>query len=248
MPRNPNQMTQGPGTSGGSSLPAQPSAVAPPISVPGPANPPPGAATLGVPPATNPGAAALGVPPVGANDSRVISFDEETYICKPNDTLASICRDRYHSDQYAQALLLFNRSHPMSAPGIRSEPPVLQAGQPVYIPPLEILQKRYPAGSIPNAPSPSPGGSQGGLLPGPAPSNPPVAFNQLNPAGTAPAAPVSRGRDWLYTVQTRPETFYDIAKRELGNGDRWSDIYRLNPAFAPGEPLQVGTTLRMPPQ
>jgi hypothetical protein len=248
MPHNPNQVAQGPGPSGGSPLAAQPSAVAPPISLPGPGNPAPGAATLGLPPATNPGATALGVPAVGANDSRVISFDEETYICKPNDTLASICRDRYHDDRYAQALLLFNRSHPMSAPGIRSEPPVLQAGQPVYIPPAEILQKRYPPGSIPSQPA-SPAGVQGGPLPGPAaPSNPSVGFTPPNPVGALPAAPVSRGRDWFYTVQTRPETFYDIAKRELGNGDRWSDISRLNPSFAPGEPLQVGTTLRMPPQ
>ena len=72
-----------------------PSAVAPPIPVSVPGNPAPGAAALGVPAATNPGAAALGVPAMGANDPRVISFDEETYICKPNDTLASICRSGF---------------------------------------------------------------------------------------------------------------------------------------------------------
>jgi hypothetical protein len=186
---------------------------------------------------------------VGANDPRVVSFDEETYICKPNDTLASICRDRYHGEQYAQALLLFNRSHPMPAAGIRSEPPVLQAGQPVYIPPLEILQKRYPQGSIPSATPPASGGPQGGPITGPASSSiPPVGLTPPTPTGALPAAPVSRGREWLYTVQAKPETFYEIAKREFGNGDRWADIYRLNQSFPPSEPLQVGTVLRMPGQ
>lgn len=237
MPRNPDVVVQGPGST--PPLAAPPVAVSPPITVPVPGNP-------------APGAAALSVPPAGANDSRVISFDEETYICKPNDTLAGICRERYHSEQYVQALTLFNRSHPMAAAGIRSDPPVLQAGQPVYIPPAEILQKRCPAGANGgpiNPPTSFPSGPQGGTMPTPtAPSNPQVGLIPPTPPGPTTGVPAARGREWLYTVQSKPETFYEIAKRELGNGDRWSDIWRLNQSFAAGDSLLVGTVLRMPPQ
>ena len=45
---------------------------------------------------------------------RVVSFDEETYPCKPGDTFRSISQQYYHSDKYERALLMFNRNHPLA--------------------------------------------------------------------------------------------------------------------------------------
>jgi hypothetical protein len=38
----------------------------------------------------------------------------------------------------------------------------------------------------------------------------------------------------------------EIALRTLDNGDRWTDIYRLNPSFDPKEVIAAGRILRLP--
>jgi hypothetical protein len=162
----------------------------------------------------------------------VESYDEETYICKPGDTFASICNDKYQTSKYSQALLMHNRSHPVAADGIRSEPPVLQPGQPIYIPPSELLQKRYPALISGTAASPGPAAAVGQ----------PVGTGQ--PQATSWSNPGER----TYTVQQRPETFYEIAKKVLRDDMRWSDIWRLNQNFSTDAILPVGTVVRLPAQ
>ena len=49
-------------------------------------------------------------------------------------------------------------------------------------------------------------------------------------------------------VQDKPETFYEIAKRLYGDGNRWSDIWRLNQNFATTASLPVNTVVRVPVQ
>jgi nucleoid-associated protein YgaU len=61
---------------------------------------------------------------------------------------------------------------------------------------------------------------------------------------SAPVAPPANYRQ--YQVQTGNETFWDIARRTLGYGERWGDIHRLNPQFNPREPLPAGAVLRIP--
>jgi hypothetical protein len=207
-----------------------PSNSTPPLAAPlGGASPP---IPVNVPggPAGAGGAAAPGVSgrPAVYSDSKVESYDEETYICKPGDTFASICNDKYRTDKYSQALLMHNRSHPVAADGIRSEPPVLQPGQPVYIPPSELLQKRYPA-----------------LISG---TTPAAAVGQPVGTGQPPATSWSNPGERTYTVQQRPETFYEIAKKVLRDDMRWSDIWRLNQNFSTDAILPVGTVVRLPAQ
>jgi len=143
----------------------------------------------------------------------VESFMEKARVCKADDSLARICQEEYHDARYERALLMYNRSHPMAGEGIYSDPPALQAGQRVMLPPLNVLEKRF-----------------GQLIPGmPRPPAAPAA---------APAPPAPAPTTWSsqaagfrqYTVQGANETLYDIAKRNLGSGDRWSDIRALNPA------------------
>ncbi len=113
-----NQMAQGP---------------APNISGPG-----------NVPPYQTPGIASGSITgPARTPAAQVDSYDEETYLCKAGDTFAAISTKFYLTEKYSQALLLFNRNHPRAMAGVRQDPPSLAAGQPVYIPPLRVLEKRY---------------------------------------------------------------------------------------------------------
>jgi nucleoid-associated protein YgaU len=50
-----------------------------------------------------------------------------------------------------------------------------------------------------------------------------------------------------YRVRAPGEPLFEIARRTLGNGNRWSEIYALNPQLRPELPIPEGTILRMPP-
>jgi hypothetical protein len=158
----------------------------------------------------------------------VESFDEETYRCKPGDTFESICEAKYLSSKFAQALLLFNRNHPLAAPGLLQNPPVLEVGQAVYVPPAGILQRRYPAAVKDLSPLPT------GGTPAPAPA--------AGPGAAAPATPGTRG----YRVRRNDEYLRDIARRALGDSDRWQELYTLNPSVKPEYPVPPNTVLRLP--
>jgi nucleoid-associated protein YgaU len=164
----------------------------------------------------------------------VESFDEELYRAKPGDTFPSISQRFYLSERYAQALLLFNRNHPLAAGSLRQEPPALLPGQPVYLPPARILEKYYGA-AINN--------DQTRLAPAAPPDAPPQPPSFASPASfTAPA-----GNERKYRVRAQGEMLLDIARRTLGTGDRWAEIYQLNPRYDPKEPVPGGTELRLPP-
>jgi hypothetical protein len=172
---------------------------------------------------------------------RVESYDEETYICQPRDTFAGISSHYYYTDKYALALLQFNRHHPRAAVGISQDPPVLQAGQPVYIPPLRILEKQYL--SAPADPSLI---TQVG-----APS--PALTDPRNPASLVPPVTIPPGKSWstpsgerTYPVPDQGEMFLEIARKTLGSPDRWAEIYRLNPQYDPKYRVPAGTNLRLP--
>jgi nucleoid-associated protein YgaU len=159
---------------------------------------------------------------------QVESFDEETYRCKPGDTFESICEAKYLSPKFAQALLLFNRNHPLAAPGVLQNPPVLQVGQAIYIPPAGILQRRYPTAVRDLSPLPAAG------TPAPAPA--------ADPGAAAAASSGTRG----YRVRGDKEWLRDIARRTLGDSERWLDLYRLNPFVKPEYPVPPNTVLRLP--
>jgi nucleoid-associated protein YgaU len=66
--------------------------------------------------------------------------------------------------------------------------------------------------------------------------------------GDAPLPPLNAGSssEKMYRVKGNGEMFYDIARRTLGRGERWQEIYRLNPSFDPKDPVPAGTDLRLP--
>jgi nucleoid-associated protein YgaU len=161
--------------------------------------------------------------------SDVESYDEESHVCRLNDTPENLSQEYYHTPRYARALVLFNRDHPRAADGIKQEPPQMPAGQVLYIPPARVLDKNYQS-AIGESPSPA---AIGTLAPPPMPSS-------------APPAPSAAGVR-LYSIrQQNGEWLYQIAQRTLGTGDRWYDIARLNPQFKPEQPVPFGQQLKLP--
>ena len=195
---------------------------------------------LGAPPsAGGPPIAVAG--PAAASFPQVESWDEEAYSCQGGDTFEAISQRYYHTDRYAQALALFNRNHPRAADGLLLDPPLVQPGTQVFIPPARILERDYA-----RAIKPAPAADNPSSVPSPAPAG----ASSSVPSSTSPSSEgigtaASGGK--FYRVQSNGEMFLEIARRTLGNGDRWEEIYRLNPRFDPKNPIPGGQILRLPP-
>ena len=197
--------------------------------------------------------------------AQVDSYDEETYLCKQGDNFAAISTKFYLNEKYAQALLLFNRNHPRATAGVRQDPPSLAAGQPVYIPPLRVLEKRY-ATAIADHASADPQGTQNSANPDKGSTALPAAPKEIaGPTGgpgysvldtrNLPSTPAPPGiipkpstspTERVYVVSKNGETFWDISRRTLSNPNRWWEISQLNKQIDPSRPVPVGTPLRMP--
>lgn len=169
------------------------------------------------------------VRPAVGGSVEVIQYDETRHRCMANDTFESISKSYYGDERYAQALKLFNRNHALATDAMRGDQP-LQAGNAVYIPPADVLNRRYPS-SIP------------GLTPlG-------KSTSAATSGGTFPfkSSPPAAGGLKTYKVQAPAgEKMYEIAIRTLGNGDRWMEINQLNPGWRTELPIPQGTELRLP--
>jgi hypothetical protein len=168
---------------------------------------------------TSPRPAVVPAAPRAPAVPQVESFPEESYRCRPGDTFASISLAKYRTQAYADALLLFNRNHPLADDNLQAEAPALQPGQPVFIPPLGVLERRYPG-----------------------------AVKNLSPLPAAPAPTVAAAGANLpvYRVQGNGEWLRDIARETLGNSERWQEIWSLNPAADYRAPLPPNTVLHLP--
>jgi nucleoid-associated protein YgaU len=230
------------GTPGDGLAPANPLARAPAPPAPPAPPPPPLASGRPFPPIDSP-AAAVGLPitppppavaarpstPIGA--PQVESYDEETYRCQPNDSFRSISRLKYGSESYERALLLFNRSHPQAGDDFQQDPPTLRPGQAVYVPPLPILIKYF--GAV---------GPDGATPAGPAR---PAEHSALPASG--PNVGLANAAQRPYRVGGNGETFWEIARKTLNKGERWTDIYLLNKGLDPQKPIPPDTVLYLPP-
>lgn len=170
-------------------------------------------------------------------EPKVISFTEEKYSCGPGETFATISKQKYGTDKYAQALMLFNRNHPLGGDEALPDSGALKPQQKVYIPPLEVLENRYPGGVKDLSPSPPPA-----VVPssGLAPSPPAGVPAEKSLPGPAPAALRT------YRVEGNGETMRQIATKLWGKPDFWTAIYELNQGWRPEYPLPAGTLLKVP--
>ncbi len=169
-----------------------------------------------------------GATPIAASRvPQVESYDEETYVCRANDSFEAISNHYYSSKKYAQALMLFNRNHPRATAALQKDAPVLAEGQALYIPPIRILEKQY-ASAIPGYKPPAPA---------PAPNTARTTARSLS---TSPSPQ-------YHVRKAGGEMIPIIAKDTLGNVDRWTEIYQLNKGrFDPAWPVPAGTVLVMP--
>ncbi|MFK7790000.1 MAG: LysM peptidoglycan-binding domain-containing protein [Phycisphaeraceae bacterium] len=104
-------------------------------------------------------------------------------------------------------------------------PPPNYASDPEPLAPITIYQGSPSLGD-PNFNQPN-----GGTLSGP---------GTFQPEPLPPAQPVSR----TYTIR-KGDTFWSIAQREYGNGQKWRDISSANPSVDPKK-LAVGQQITLP--
>jgi nucleoid-associated protein YgaU len=173
-------------------------------------------------------AASMAVQPLVGNTPEVESYDEETYTCRPNESFKTISQTFFQTDRYERALFLFNRNHPLATNNLKTDSPVLQAGQPVYIPPTRILEKYYSA-AISDSTATA--------------AIPPLTAAVSETSSTAVRVDAAK----TYHVAANGEMIRDVARRTLGNADLWPQIYALNPGIDPKDPVPPGTELRLPP-
>lgn len=189
--------------------------------------------------------------PSATTNPQVESYDEETHIYQDGETFDTISEAKYFSRKYAQALLQFNRDHPRGVDSLRQQVPALQPGQPIYIPELGVLQRKYgtlipPDTSAPATPAPPPASvgapaapapSGAGASAMPAPTATPTAGTVLRPNSKEPSYRVHKEGGEMFSV---------IASRTLGKLERWGDIYALNQTYNPMYPVPAGAVLRLP--
>ncbi|MCS7015379.1 MAG: LysM peptidoglycan-binding domain-containing protein [Gemmatales bacterium] len=179
------------------------------------------------------------IAPTPPNKDRVEVFDYEVqrYTIRPGDNWELLSRWKYGTERFAQALATYNRERD---PRLAQ----LSVGVVVFLPPAEVLQRRYPQLVGNHVPWGNPGSAPGHV---PAPGYTPSGTSGAsNPTLTTPVENSTGGPYRFYRVQAN-DTLWLIAKRTLGSGDRWPEIYRLNrDVIQDVNHLPPGTTLRLP--
>ena len=175
-------------------------------------------------------------PPVGPSVTQTTamertpttSYDVDIYSPKQGDTWEAISREFYNDTKYAAALRAVNNNVSLS-------------GGMVDIPPLFILKQKSQTGgglggstALPSPPpSPPPASAPQGSAPTWAPSNP-----------TTPATPSAGTK--IYRVPAGGDTLPAIAKKYLGNEQRWTELYNLNPHVTAPNAVPAGTEIKLP--
>jgi hypothetical protein len=191
---------------------------------------------VGTPIPTVPPIAAAGVGPL----PQVRSTSPESAKVQPGETnFTDLSKRLYNDEKYARALQAFNKKYRdglANGQVFDNDAPILTPGQQVWHPQIGLLERDFPTLIGSGAPSP--------VMPvistAPAVRAIPVVPSSA-PVTTTPAGAGT------YIVQTAGgERIRDIALRVLGNADRWTDIYRLNPSLQPQFAIPQGTRLQLP--
>ena len=174
-------------------------------------------------------------PPIKNTNAKVEFSQAETYFVQELDTLAQISQKGYGSEKYAQAILAYNSKYNPEA-NVRSslsgDRPQLFKGMALVLPTREFLASRYGHLIQDNQPNQiSPVSIQvGNQNPN---AKPQVKANTPDPTRR-------------YRVPDQGLHIFEIARQQLGNANRWSEILRLNPSLRTEYPIPGGTELQMP--
>lgn len=167
------------------------------------------------------------VKPVAPGGPKAQSYLVEEYRLQVGDNFEKLSQKYYFSPKYAAALQQYNQDEPLASPGMRANPPMLNAGQSVWMPPARILERDY-----------------GRLIPG----LQPIPADRGAPGMTTAVRPVAPTGPALYKVRARGESLREIARHTLNDSNQWLQIYNLNTNVKPQPeiPLAPGTILRLP--
>lgn len=193
----------------------------------------------------------------GPQAGSVDSYDLISFTPRQGETFATLSRQVYGSEAYADAVRAYLQDYDPRLANLRP-------GQALSLPPAEVLQRRFSQRvpqMAPGGPSPAArrdvaavGQPTSGKSVRSAPAAPPAreqlipnadsARQQADARWTQPSD--GKAGDKRYSVRQN-DTLYLIAKKTLGNGDRWADIYNLNKdLLRGGVEVEVGMVLRLP--
>lgn len=145
---------------------------------------------------------------------------QRVHVIAKGETLGVVSRKYYNTTRYAAQLEALN--------GVKSS--ALKIGQEISIPPLDVIDPSKAVAAMPII-------DQGGNYAFPIdPQNMQAAGEQQQQAAAFRTVTLSKG-----------QTLYEIAKRELGSGERWGEITqadgdRINNPNA----VRAGASLRVP--
>ncbi|HEY7315084.1 MAG TPA: hypothetical protein VH643_37405 [Gemmataceae bacterium] len=140
---------------------------------------------------------------------QVIVFNEQEYVCQPNDTFKELSKRFFSSEKYADALQRHNQNHARASAQMANSGK-LTPGERIFIPPADILDQRYPdaiersrptTGAVP-ASFTAPGGP-------PAPPPPPAPDDgaRIKPVAPIPATPAPASPTPIAPPSAPPGTF-----------------------------------------
>jgi nucleoid-associated protein YgaU len=149
---------------------------------------------------------------------QVIEYLESMRTVRADDTFEKISLEKYGSADYATALRLYNRGHPIVGENFASDNAPLTAGQRIFLPENpKLLESRYPA-----------------------------AIKSVATHTQSNAPPVEPTQAKTYTVAAGGESLARIALKLFENVDRWPEIRNLNRELDPEKPIPAGTILKVP--
>jgi len=169
----------------------------------------------------------------------------EVFVVRPSDTLSKVARAVYGRSDRAtiQALFEANRDQLKDINRVK-------VGQRLRVPPLtdrpaaKASSKFRVVDAAPSEPLPSPA---------PRPSAPvrsasgSAKTRQVAYRSESGSRPSRTSGDWRWHVVKRNESLREIARRQLGNGERWREIYSMNKdRIRTPNRLIAGMRLRVP--
>lgn len=176
---------------------------------------------------------------------QVKTTEIRTYTPRQNETYTLISRQLYGHEKYDAALAQFNKDRdPKLA--------TISPGQRIFYPNREYLEQTYP-GLIGTASSStsrrSPLDASGPTSQYVPPGGTQLAETRITQASARTPSSVDGSRReqfQRYRVREK-DSLFTIAKRTLGNGDRWTEIYALNKELLPDPNRpELGLLLRLP--
>lgn len=176
-------------------------------------------------------------PSTAAGQGQVEVYDVTIVTVKEGETMAALAKRLYGHEKYAPALEEY----------LRIQDPKqlhLQTNQSLRVPPIALLHKRFRRFIDGGDGVETASGTLASVPRGTSSTTQPL----VKPSGAAPSGEPATGsaRDPRYRVREQ-DTIWNIAKRTLGNSERWAEIYNLNRDLLGGSTqLQVGMVLRLP--